>query len=162
MKAVDLRARAHKRERVRYFDEFSVGQRFEHHWGRTLTETDNMLLSTLTLSYNPLYFNREHARDAGFAEIVVNPMLMLMITIGLSVEDLSESGGAFLGLDNLSFHRPVVIGETLTASSTVLAARRSDSRPDMGIVTWSTEACIANDPVLAFTRSNLVRTKGTR
>ena len=162
MKAADLRARASRRDRVRYFDDFTVGRRFEHHWGRTLTETDNTLLSTLTLAYNPLYFNRDRARAAGHRETVVNPMLLLMTTIGLSVEDLSESGGAFLGLDNLTFHRPVLIGETLTAASTVVAARRSDSRPDMGIVTWDTEGNIGSDLVIAFRRTNLIRTREAR
>ncbi|MGD6741831.1 MaoC family dehydratase [Streptomyces sp. BH106] len=157
MNVTELRKRARRRERVHRFEDFTVGQRFEHHWGRTLTEADNTVMSTLTLAFNPVYFNRETALATGHAGSVVNPMFLLMTTVGLSVEDLSESGGAFLGIDELTFHRPVLVGETLTAVSTVLATRRSDSRPGMGIVTWHTEGYVDGEPVIDFRRTNLIK-----
>jgi len=89
--------------RGRTFEDFQVGQRFEHHWGRTLTEADNAIFTTATLAYNPLYFNAEHARAAGHPGVVVNPMLVLCTVVGLSVEDLSEAGGPFLGVDAATF-----------------------------------------------------------
>ena len=143
--------------RGRTFEDFQVGQRFEHHWGRTLTEADNAIFTTATLAYNPLYFNAEHARAAGHPGVVVNPMLVLCTVVGLSVEDLSEAGGPFLGVDAATFHQPVYPGDTLSASSEVVSARLSDSRPGFGIVTWHTEGRNQRGEVVVdYRRSNLV------
>jgi acyl dehydratase len=140
----------------RSFEEFEVGRRFEHHWGRTLTDGDNALFTTATLAYNPLYFNTEYARSEGHPATVMNPMLVLCMVVGLSVEDLSEAGGPFLGIDELTFHRPVYAGDTLEASSTVISARESDSRPEFGIVTWHTEGRNQRgELVVDYKRSNL-------
>lgn len=139
------------------FEEFTPGRAFAHHWGRTLTEGDNTLFTTVTLAYNPLYFNSEYARAEGHPSVVINPMLVLCTVVGLSVEDLSEAGGPFLGVDVLTFHRPVYPGDTLTAHSTVVAARESDSRPEFGIVTWRTEGRNQRGEVVVdYRRSNLV------
>ena len=140
----------------RSFEEFEVGRRFEHHWGRTLTEGDNAVFTTATLAYNPLYFNAEYARSEGHPATVMNPMLVLCTVVGLSVEDLSEAGGPFLGIDELTFHRPVYGGDTLEATSTVISARESDSRPEFGIVTWHTEGRNQRgELVVDYKRSNL-------
>jgi itaconyl-CoA hydratase len=149
------------RSRGHAFEDFEVGRVFEHHWGRTITEADTVLFSTLTLSYNPLYFNAEHARRCGHPAIVVNPMLVFTTVLGLSVEDLSEAGGPFLGVDELAFHEPVHPGDTLSARSEVVAARPSESRPGTGIVTWRTEGRNQRDElVVDFRRSNLVFMRG--
>lgn len=141
----------------RSLDEFALGRCFEHHWGRTLTEADNTLFTTATLAYNPLYFNAEYARSEGHPGVVVNPMLVLCTVVGLSVEDLSEAGGPFLGIDELTFHRPVYPGDTLTASSTVVGLRESESRPGFGVVTWHTEGRNQRgELVVDYKRSNLV------
>jgi len=138
-------------------EEFTPGREFDHHWGRTLTEGDNALFTTTTLAYNPLYFNSEYARGEGHPSVVINPMLVLCTVVGLSVEDLSEAGGPFLGVDELTFHRPVYPGDTITARSTVVAARESDSRPEFGIVTWHTEGRNQRGEVVVdYKRSNLV------
>jgi acyl dehydratase len=139
------------------FEDFEVGQVFEHHWGRTLNAGDNSLFSTVTMHFNPLYFNAEYARALGHPDVLVNPMLVLSTAVGLSVEDLSEGGGPFLGVDQAVFHRPVHPGDTLTARSTVAGKRESASRPTSGIVTWRTEAFNQRgELVLAYQRSNLV------
>ena len=139
------------------FQDFSIGQRFEHHWGRTINEGDNSLFSSLTLSYNPLYFNVEFAREHGHSGIVVNPMLVWATVFGLSVEDLSEAGGLFLGVDDLTFHSPVYTGDTLTARSEVADMRESESRPESGIVTWLTEGFNQRgERIIDFKRTNLV------
>jgi acyl dehydratase len=135
----ELRARATKRFKGRSFDDFELGQVFHHHWGRTLNEGDNSLFTTLTLSYNPLYFNADYARANGHPNTQINPMLVFLTVFGLSVEDLSEGGGLFLGVDDLTFHQPVYPGETIVAKSTVVDMRKSETRPDSGIVTWHTE-----------------------
>lgn len=139
------------------FDDFTVGAVFEHHWGRTIEQSDNILFSLTTLQFNPLFFNREYARSEGHQDIVVAPMLVFATVFGLSVEDLSERGGAFLGVDDLSFERPVQVGDTVTARSTVQALRPSKSDANYGIATWLTEGFNQRgERVIVFTRSNLV------
>lgn len=139
------------------YEDFEVGRVFDHHWGRTITESDNTLFTTLTLSYNPLYFNEPYARENGHPRVVANPMLVFCVVFGLTVEDLSERGGAFLGVDELTFHTPVYPGDTLTARSTVVSMRPSSSRPSEGIVTWHTEGFNqAGTRVIDFNRTNLV------
>jgi itaconyl-CoA hydratase len=145
------------RARGRSFEDFSEGQVFAHHWGRTLTEADNVLFTTSTLAYNPIYFNAEAARAQGHPATVVNPMLVFTTVLGLSVEDLSEAGGPFLGLEALSFGAPVYPGDTLIARSEVVAVRESESRPGAGIVTWHTEGFNQRDErVIQYRRSNLL------
>lgn len=139
------------------FDDFTVGMVFDHHWGRTIEQSDNSLFSLTTLQFNPLFFNREYAKADGHRDIVVASMLVFATVFGLSVEDLSERGGAFLGVDDLSFDVPVHVGDTLTARSTVQALRPSKSDPNYGIATWLTEGFNQRgDRVIIFTRSNLV------
>jgi acyl dehydratase len=150
-------------EKGRAFEDFTVGQRFEHHWGRTLTEGDNALFTTLTLAYNPLYSNAEYARAEGHPGAVLNPMLVLCTVLGLSVEDLSEAGGPFLGVDELRFLRPAYPGDTVTSASTVVSVRESESRPAFGVVSWRSEGRNQRgEVVLEFTRTNLVAKRTRR
>ncbi|WP_037064216.1 MaoC family dehydratase [Pseudonocardia acaciae] len=143
-----------------HLEDFTVGQVFTHHWGRTILESDNATFSALTLSYHPSYFNLPYAREHGHDGLVANPMLVFLVTFGMSVQDLSESGGAFLGVDDLVHHGPVLVGETLVARSTVASVKASASRPHQGIVSWRTEGFRYrqpdNDPVISFTRTNLI------
>ncbi len=145
------------------FEQFEVGHVFEHHWGRTLTESDNTLFTTATLAYNPSYFNAEYARALDYDGVVVNPMLVLCTAVGMSVEDLSEAGGPFLGVNQIRFLEPVYPGDTLSAKSTVVDARESGSRPDFGIVTWETEASNQDGVVvLRYRRTNLVAKRNAK
>jgi acyl dehydratase len=139
------------------FEDFQEGQVFEHHWGRTLTESDATLFSTLALRFTPIYFNREYARAHEHADLVIDPLLVLCTVVGLSVEDLSEAGGPFLGVNDVEFHRPVHPGDTLDARSTVVSARESGKRPQFGIVTWRTEGHNQHEElVVSYERTNLV------
>jgi acyl dehydratase len=141
----------------RSFEDFEVGAVLEHHWGRTLTEADNVVFSTATCNWNPMHLNAEYARAHDHPDVVVNPMLVLCTVVGLSVEDLSEAGGPFLGMEGCTFHRPVHPGDTLTARSTVVDTRESSSRPTVGIVTWHTEAHNQRgELVVDYRRTNLV------
>ena len=152
-----FREQAQLKPKGHYFEEFELGQTFLHHWGRTLSASENALFSTLTLSFNPLYFNAEYARQDGREAVVVNPMLVFNTVFGLSVEDLSELGGAFLGVDDLSYHADVLVGDTLTARSTVLSKRPSDKPADLAIVSWHTEGFNQRgERVIDFVRTNLV------
>ena len=150
-------------EKGRCFEDFTVGQVFNHHWGRTLNAGDNTLFSTATLALLPLYLNDAYARAQGHPSAPLNPMLVFATVFGMSVEDLSEArgGGAFLGVDDLEFKRHIYAGETLYARSTVASTRSSSSRPTQGIVSWNTEGFDEQgDIVIAFTRTNLVMRRG--
>jgi itaconyl-CoA hydratase len=139
------------------FDEFTLGRKFVHHWGRTLSAADNVIFSTALCFWNPMYLNVEYARAHGHVDTVVNPMLVLCTAVGLSVEDLSEAGGPFLGIEACRFHVPVYPGDTVRAVSTVVATRESETRPNEGIVTWTTEVFNQDDVLVAsYERTNLV------
>lgn len=144
------------------FEDFTEGQVLEHHWGRTINAGDNSLFSAAMLHFNPLYFNAEYARELGHPREAVNPMLVLCTAVGMSVEDLSEAGGPFLGVNDCQFHQPVYPEDTISCSSTVLAKRESASRPKDGIVTWRTEVRNQRDElVLSYTRTNLSAKRGS-
>jgi len=151
------------RAKGRKYQDFSEGQVLEHHWGRTLTRADGVLFSTQTLRYTPLYFNSEYARAHGHPGVVIDPLLVLCTAVGLSVEDLSEAGGPFLGVDDVVFRQPVYPGDTLSARSEVVSMRESAKRPTSGIVTWRTEARNQKgELVLSYRRSNLVARRRER
>ena len=89
--------------------------------------------------------------------MVIDPLLVLCTVVGLSVEDLSEAGGPFLGVNDVEFHLPVYPGDTLTAHSTVVSLRESEKRPTFGIVTWRTEGRNQKgETVVSYQRTNLV------
>ena len=142
------------------FEDFADGQVFVHHWGRTITPGDNASFSTAMCNWNPMHLNSEFAKAHGHRDVVVNPMLVLCTVVGLSVQDLSEVGGPFLGIEDCTFHRPVYPNDTVTAVSTVMERRESDSRPGTGIVTWHTEARNQHGELVAdYRRTNLVAKK---
>ena len=138
--------------------DFSDGQKFDHHWGRTINAGDNSLYCSLMQMYNPIYFNDACAKEEGHNGTVVNPFLVFNTILGLSVEDLSEGGGGpFVGINDCEFLAPVYEGDTLTAHSTVVGKRSSESRPGAAIVTWATEGRNQHgEVVVKFVRSNLL------
>jgi acyl dehydratase len=156
--AEDFRERAKLSPKGRLYEDFVVGEVRGHHWGRTIFESDTVLFTTLTLSFNPLYTNRAYAQALGHPDIVVNPLLVFNTILGMSVEDNSEIGGPFVGVGALTYNQPVYPGDTLTARSTTRAARLSASNPANGIVTWLTEGFNQREElVIDFERSNIVR-----
>lgn len=159
--AQELRERAAFWPKGRFYEDFAVGQEVEHHWGRTILASDNVTISSLCLAYHPMFHNREYARATGHDDLVVNPMLLFLVVFGMSVEDLSEIGGAFLGVDDLTFHRDMVVGETVVARSVVTNMRASKGRPGQGIVTWRTAGYDQYGALLIdFQRTNLISKKG--
>jgi itaconyl-CoA hydratase len=145
------------KQRGTKYEDHAIGRTFRHHWGRTVTEADNVLFCTATLSYNPAYFNVDIARELGYPACLINPLLVLLIAIGLSVEDLSENSEAFLGLDEVRFGSPMHAGDTVYAESEVIGRRLSSSRLGSAIVTWRTRATNQmGDEVVQFKRSNLL------
>ncbi|MCY4729914.1 MaoC family dehydratase [Natronomonas gomsonensis] len=122
-----------------------------------MTDGDNARFTTLRINRNPLYFNEEYAATYGHENVVIDPLLVFNTILGLTVEDLSERGGLFLGVDDCTFHKQLTVGATLTAESEVLDRRQSDSRPDFGIVTWRTRGYDGEgDLVIEYDRTNMV------
>ena len=122
----------------RYFDEWQVGERVEHSVRRTVTETDNVLISTLTHNPQPLHLDHEAAAQSEFGRPLVNSIFTFGLMIGVSVEDTTLGTlVANLGYDALKFPKPVFVGDTLRSTSECIALRESKSRPNAGIVTWA-------------------------
>jgi acyl dehydratase len=162
MSETDFLTRAVRLHKGHRFEDFEVGRTFEHHWGRTITDGDNAAFTTQTLTFCPLYFNEPYAKSLGHPRTVVNPLLVFNTVFGLTVEDLSEGGGPFLGVDNCRFLEHVHVGDTLTARSTVTALRESKGNAGMGIVTWHTVGENQHGAVvIEFDRTNLVRRRST-
>ncbi len=144
--------------RGRYYEDFELGARFAHHWGRTITEGEAQLFSTWTMNANPLYFNRVYARSLGHPACPVNPLLSMNVVFGLSVEDLSEQAIAHLGYWKLRFLEPVYPGDTLFSDSELLDLRPSESKPDRGIVHVRTRGTNQDGKtVLEYERKILVK-----
>lgn len=124
-----------------WFDDMVVGQRFEHAIRRTVTETDNLLFTTL--SHNPaqLHLDAEYMKDSEYGQVLVNSCFTLSLMVGVSVGDTTlGTAVANLGWDEVRFPRPVFVGDTLNIVTEVLDLRASKSRPDAGIVTFQHQA----------------------
>lgn len=121
----------------RYFDDWTVGDRIVHDLRRTVTETDNLLFSTLSHNPQPLHLDAEYAAATEFGRIVVNGTFTFALTIGLSVGDTTLGTlVANLGYDRVVMPKPVFIGDTLHVETEVAELRASASRPGAGIVTF--------------------------
>ena len=124
-----------------HYEEFEIGQVFDHPIRRTITETDNLLFTTMTHNPQPLHLDAEAAKASEFGQILVNGTFTFSLMVGLSVGDTTLGTlVANLGYDKLVMPKPVFIGDTLHATSEVIGLRESKSRPDAGIVTFLHEA----------------------
>jgi len=133
----------------RYFDEWTVGDRIEHPIRRTVTETDNLLFSTMTHNPQPLHLDIEAAKASEFGRILVNGTFTFSLMVGLSVgETTLGTLVANLGYDKLVMPRPVFIGDTMRATSEVIDLKDSQSRPTAGIVTFQHELINQRDEVV--------------
>jgi acyl dehydratase len=121
----------------KYFEDLEPGMEFRHQPSRTVTETDNLLFTALTLNPQPLHLDAEFARGTQHGQILVNSIFTLGLVVGLSVGDttLGTTLGN-LGFDKTTFPNPVFIGDTITATTRVLEKRESRSKPDRGVVTF--------------------------
>lgn len=145
----------------RYFEDFMVGDIYEHRPGRTISETDNTWFTLLTMNTHPLHFDAEYAAKSEFGGLLVNSALTLSIVAGMSVSDLSQKAVANLGWDSIKLTAPVFVGDTIYAESEILAVRESKSRPNQGIVTARTTGTKADGTVfMTYERSMLVPKRG--
>ena len=122
----------------RYFDEWQVGDKVAHAITRTVTETDNVLISALTHNPQPMHLDHEVAAASEFGKPIVNSIYTFGLMIGVSVADTTLGTlVANLGYDKLVFPKPVFAGDTLRSETECIALRESNSRPNAGIVTWA-------------------------
>lgn len=142
----------------RYFDEWRVGDRIDHPITRTVTETDNVLITTLTHNPQPLHLDAEAAKATEFGKPLVNSCFTFSLAVGVSVAETTLGTlVANLGYDEVRFPQPVFTGDTLRISSEVIGLRDSKSRPNAGIVTWEHRAVNQRgDTVCTFKRSALL------
>lgn len=145
----------------RYFDEWQVGDVIAHPITRTVTETDNVLITTLTHNPQPLHLDAEAAKATEFGKPLVNSCFTFSLTVGISVgETTLGTLVANLGYDEVRFPKPVFVGDTLRMESECIALRESGSRPNAGIVTWEHRAINQRgETVCTFKRSALLLKK---
>ncbi len=145
----------------RHFEDFAVGDVYEHRPGRTISETDNTWFTLLTMNTHPLHFDAAYAAKSEFGRPLVNSALTLAIVAGMSVSDLSQKAIANLGWNDIRLTAPVFAGDTVYAESEVLAKRESKSRPNQGIVTVKTTGTKADGTVfMTYERTFLVPKRG--
>ena len=144
-----------------WFDELTVGQTFHHAIRRTVTETVNLLFSTLTHNPAALHLDAEAMKDSDYGRIIVNSTFTLGLMVGVSVGDTTLGTAiANLGWDEVRFPAPVFIGDTLRIETEVADLRESKSRPTAGIVTFLHRAYNQRDELVATCkRSGLQRKK---
>jgi acyl dehydratase len=122
----------------RFFDEWQVGDRVSHPITRTVTEADNLLMSTLTHNPQPMHLDYEAAAKSEFGKPLVNSCFTFSLLVGVSVHETTLGTlVANLGFDKVVFPNPVFFGDTLRSESECIAVRESKSRPIAGIVTWA-------------------------
>ena len=142
-----------------YFEEFTVGQVFRHQPGRTVTEADNVLFTTMTMNPQPLHLDAAFASQTEFGQRLVNSLLTLGIAVGLSVGDTTlGTTVANLGFDKIEFPKPVFHGDTLYIETEIVDKRESRSRPDAGVVFFEHRATNQREELVArIRRAGLMR-----
>lgn len=145
----------------RYYEDFTIGDIYEHRPGRTVTENDNIWFTLLTMNTHPLHFDNAYAEKSEFGKALVNSCLTLSIVVGMSVSDISQKAIGNLGWNDIKLTSPVFVGDTLYAESEVLAKRESQSRPTQGVVTVRTRGVKADGTeFMSFERTVLVPKRG--
>ena len=145
----------------RVFEDFVVGDVYEHPLGRTLLAADNIWFTCLTMNTNPIHFDAAYAAQTEFGKPLMNSCLTLALVTGQSVTDLTQNAVANLGWDEVRLPHPVFEGDTIYSRSEVLDTRESKSRPNVGIVKVKTTGVNQDGtPVIGFTRTFMVWKRG--
>jgi acyl dehydratase len=145
----------------RVFEDFTVGDVYEHPLGRTILDADNVWFSCLTMNTNPIHFDAEYAARTEFKKRLVNSCFTLSLVTGQSTMDLTMNAVANLGWDDVTLPHPVFEGDTIYARSEVLEARESKSRPTVGIVRVKTTGVNQDGTaVIEFARTFMVWKRG--
>ncbi len=147
--------------RGRFFEDFTVGDIYQHLLGRTVTTTDNMWFTLLTQNTAPIHFDHHYAAQTEFGKPLVDSTFTLALVTGQSVADISQNVFANLGWDEVRLPHPVFEGDTIYSQSEVLATRESRSRPNVGIVTVKTSGYNQEgEIVITFKRTIMVYKRG--
>jgi itaconyl-CoA hydratase len=144
-----------------YYEDFEVGDVFEHRPGRTITDVDNIWMTLLTMNVQPVHFDAAYAAKTEWKKMLVDSTFTLALLTGMSVRTVSAKVVANLGWDKVKAIHPIFAGDTLYAESTVLFKRESKSRPTQGIVTVSTRGLNQDGKeVMSFERTMLIYKRG--
>lgn len=146
----------------KFYDDLDVGMIIKHDQGRTVTEMDNILFSSLTLNTQPLHIDEAFAAKTEFGARIVNGLFTLALVVGISVPDTTHGTiVANLGYEQIRHPRPVFHGDTIYVETTIVAKRDSGSRPDCGIVTMQHRGMNQRgETVVEVTRAALFRKRG--
>ena len=145
----------------RHYEEFQVGDVYEHRPARTISEADNTWFTLLTMNTHPMHFDAEYAKASEFGRCIVCSPLTVAIMVGQSVTDVSQKAIANLGWDEIKLTHPLFAGDTLRSESEVLDKRESASRPGAGLVTVKTTGFNQDDVVVChFKRTMLIAKQG--
>lgn len=145
----------------RYYEQFHVGDVYEHRPGRTITETDNTWFTLLTMNTHPMHFDEQYAKASEFGKCIVCSPFTVALMVGMSVTDVSQKAIANLGWSDIKMTFPLFAGDTLTCESEVLDKRESASRPGAGIVTVRTTGFNQDGKVVCqFSRTMLIARDG--
>jgi itaconyl-CoA hydratase len=147
--------------RGRFFEDFEVGDVYEHQLGRTVTQTDNAWFTLLTQNTAPVHFDRQYASQTEFGRPLVNSAFTIALVTGQTVSDVSQNVMANLGWDEVRLPHPLFEGDTVYSTSKVITTRASRSRPNVGIVTVRTTGFNQDGvPVITFRRTVMVYRRG--
>jgi len=145
----------------RYYEDFKVGDIYQHRPGRTITQYDNISFTLLTMNTHPMHFDEEYAKHSEFGRCIVCSPLTVALMVGMSVTDVSQKAIANLGWTDIKLTHPVFAGDTLYAESEVLDKRESKSRPTAGLVTVKTIGLNQDKVKVAeFNRTMLIMKRG--
>ena len=154
----------HEAELGRFFEDFVVGDVYQHPFGRTISEADSTWFTLLTCNTNQNHFNAHLAQSnpVSGGRVIVNSGLTVALVLGLSVIDMSQNAVANLGWNDIRLTNPVFIGDTIYAESVCTALRESASRPGMGIVTMLSRGLNQDgDTIVSWTRSEMIPKRET-
>ena len=145
----------------RVFEDFTVGDIYEHPLGRTILDADNVWFTCLTMNTNPIHFDSEYAKQTEFKKRLVNSCFTLSLVTGQSVTDLTMNAVANLGWDEVRLPNPLFEGDTVYSRSEVLETRESKSRPNVGIVRVRTTGVNQDGTtIIEFKRTFMVWKRG--
>lgn len=145
----------------RVFEDFAVGDVYEHPLGRTVIAADNVWFTCITMNTNPIHFDTEYAAKTEFGKPLVNSCFTLALVTGQSVTDLTVNAVANLGWDEVRLPNPLFEGDTVRSKSEVLETRESKSRPNVGIVRVKTTGMNQRgETVIEFLRTFMIWKRG--
>jgi acyl dehydratase len=153
----DESAQAPKEWRGRFYEDFDVGDVFKSRLGRTISETDNIWFTNLTLNTNQMHFNVPYAEGTRFKQPLVNSAFTLALVTGMTVPDTSENATANLAWTDIKLPKPVFVGDTLWSESEILDKRESNSNPNVGIISMRSRGINQRrEMVIEFKRTFMV------